>query len=236
MKKILFALFIVSAMLGANAQSADEIVKKHIDAIGGEANWRKVKSIRLVASTKAQGADISVTRTVVDKKAMRMDIEVFGMKGWSIITNTAGWNFMPFAGQTKYEAMTADDVKDSQDQLEVIDEFITYKEKGKKIEYVGKDDMDGVECLKLKLTDKDGKVTQYWLDPTSYYTLKSLSKATVNGKEVEAGMTFSNYKKVEGTELVYAYSMGGDMGDVEVKTIEINGKIDDSLFVPTESK
>lgn len=234
MKKVLFPILLILTSLFVQAQDVQDIVKKHIEAIGGEANWRSVKSIKFVASIKAQGADVTVTRTVVNNKAMRMDIEVLGMSGWSIVTTKGGWNYMPFAGQTKYEAMTEEDLKDSQDQLETMDEFLTYKEKGKKLEYVGKDDMDGVECLKLKMTDKQGKITQYWLDPTSYLTLKTISKATVNGKEIEATMTFSNYKKVEGSNIVYAYSMGGDNGEIEVKTVEVNGTIDDSIFKPTE--
>jgi outer membrane lipoprotein-sorting protein len=231
MKKLILSLWVVAASITSFAQNAEEIAKKHIEAIGGEANWRKVKNMRMDATTKANGADIKVSRVVEDGKAMRMDIEVFGMKGWTIITKTEGWAFMPFQGQTKPEAMTADDVKSSQEQLACLDEFITYKELGKRLEYVGKDEVDGVECQKVKLIEKDGKETSYWIDPSNYYIIKSLTKTSANGKEVEATMTYSNYKKLE-SGIVVAMSMGGDMGEIEINSMEVNAKLDEKVFKP----
>lgn len=233
MKKILCSLFLLAGVISLQAQSIDEIVKRHVDAIGGEENWRKVKNMVMKAKTKAQGADINITRTIVDKTAMRMDIDVFGMKGWSIMTNKEGWVFMPFQGQTKPEAMTADDIKSSQDQLQVLDEFITYKEMGKKIELVGKDDVDGVECFKIKLTEANGQETSHWIDPSNYYLIKSVSKIKANGKENEITTSFSNYRKLE-SGIVYAMNMSGDMtGELEITSVEVNTKIDDSIFKPT---
>ena len=89
------------------------------------------------SSMKANGAEIKVTIYMVDKKAMRQNIALMGMEGYSILTNTEGWTYMPFQGQTKPEAMTADDVKKAQDGLSLSDDFITYKEQGKKIRIFG---------------------------------------------------------------------------------------------------
>ena len=133
MKKIVVtALFSILA-LGVFSQNLDEIVKKHVDAIGGLENWKKLTCLKMECMIKANGAEIKVVVSQIDKKAMRQDISVMGMNGYQITTNTEGWNFMPFQGQTKPEAMTADDVKNSQDDLNIKDEFITYKELGKKI-------------------------------------------------------------------------------------------------------
>src|SRR6201997_597558 len=99
------------------SQNLEEIVKKHIEAIGGKENWAKVKSIKMESSMKANGAEIKMTMYQVDKKAMRQNIALMGMEGYSILTNTEGWTYMPFQGQTKPEAMTADDVKKGQDGL-----------------------------------------------------------------------------------------------------------------------
>ena len=106
---------------------------------------------------KANGAEIKMTFIQIDKKAMRQNINVMGMDGYSIITEKEGWSYMPFQGQTKPEPLTADDVKNAQDDLYLQDEFITYKELGKKLEFIGKDDMDGTECFKFKMTDKNAQ-------------------------------------------------------------------------------
>jgi hypothetical protein len=218
------------------AQNADEIVKKHIEAIGGKDNWSKVKSLKSEMSMKANGAEIKITMFQIDKKAMRQNIALMGMEGYNIITTTEGWTYMPFQGQTKPEPMTADDVKKSQDQLNLQDEFITYKDQGKKLEYVGKDDVDGTECYKLKMTDKEGIETTYFIDPSNYYTIKQTVKMKVNGKEVEGSTTYGDYKKLE-EGIVYPYSVSGGWGESQVTSLVINPKLDDSLFKPaTESK
>lgn len=212
-----------------NAQNQDEIIKKHIDAIGGKDAWSKVKSMRTEATMKANGAEIKLKFAQVDKKAMRQDINVMGMDGYSILTEKEGWTFMPFQGQTKPEPMTADDVKNGQDDLHLQEDFLTYKELGKKLEYLGKDEMDGTECHKFKMTDKDGQETTYFLDSASFLTIKQTSKFKADGKEMEASTMYSNYKKLpEG--IVYPMTVGGGWGDTEFTKVEVNPSIDEKEF------
>ena len=180
-------------------------------------------------SIKANGADIKVVICQLDKKAMRQDIAVMGMNGYEIVTNTQGWSFMPFQGQVKPEAMTADDVKNSQDDLWIQDEFITYKELGKKLELIGSDDMDGTECFKLKMTDKNNQETTYYIDKSDYNIIKSVSKVKANGKEMEMTSTYGNYKKTE-EGIVFAMSTTGGFGPMEIIKIEVNPKIDETMF------
>ena len=214
------------------AQTTDEIVANHIKAIGGKENWDKVKSIRMEHTLKAEGADINITIVQLDKKAMRQDISVMGMTGYNIISNTEGWNYMPWQGQTKAEPMTPDDVKNSQDELHIKDEFITYKELDKKLESYGKDDIDGTECYKMKLTDKNGKESTYYLDASNYHIIKQTQKKTVNGKEMENSTFFSDYKKLD-EGIVFPMSISSDWGASQITKIEINPAVDESIFKPT---
>lgn len=232
LKSTLALLTFGIASFNLSAQTADEIVKKHIEAIGGKDNWAKVKSLKTEMSMKANGAEIKVTIYQVDKKAMRQNIALMGMEGYSILTNTEGWSYMPFQGQTKPEPMTADDVKKAQDGLNLQSDFITYKELGKKLEYIGKDDVDGTECLKLKMTDKDGIESTYYIDPSNYYIIKETTKMTVNGKEMENSTTYGNYKKTD-VGIVYPYSIIGGWGETEITALTVNPKIDEALFKPT---
>lgn len=232
MKKVI-SLSILFAMMFASfnsiAQTTDEIVKNHIKAIGGEENWKKLKSMKSEASMKAQGAEVKLNMWQVDRKAMKVEINVMGMTGYQILTNVDGWQFMPFQGQTKPEPMTAEDVKTSQDQLWIQDEFITYKEKGKKLTDLGKDEVEGTECYKISLTNKEGSVTTYFIDASNFHIIKSVTKLTANGKEVEATSLFSNYKSVEGG-IVLPFNTSGDMGEMEVTSVVMNPTIDESIF------
>ena len=176
-----------------------------------------------------QGAEIKLITTQVNKKAFRMDIAVMGMNGYQIMTNTEGWSFMPFQGQTKPEPMTADDVKMGQDQLEIQNDFITYAELGKKLDDLGMEEIDGTECFKLKLTDKEGIETTYFIDQSTSFLVKESSKMTANGQEMENSVTYSNYEKTpEG--VYFPKTIVTAQGAMEVTKIEVNPVIDETIF------
>jgi hypothetical protein len=236
--KQLSMLLIAGALLAGTAvkaQTVDDIVKKHNDAVGGADAWKKVSSIVMVGSVNANGMEIPVTITKVKDKGLRQDMEVMGTKGFVIMTPTAGWSFTPFGnGQTKPEPMTADDLKQSQDQME-MDKLLTYAAAGAKVEYVGKDDVEGTECLKLKYTTKDAQVTTMYLDPATYYTIREVKKVKANGKEIDVTTNLGNFQKIpEG--IVVPMTIGTGNGDVKITKVEVNTIKDDSIFKPEVGK
>jgi len=214
----------------ASAQTLDEIVTKHIDAIGGKDNWNKLKTIKAESILKIQGAEIHITSIQVDKKALRQDISVMGMTGYSIVNNTQGWNYMPWQGQTKPEAMTDDDVKNSQDDLYIKDEFITYKDLGKRLEYYDTDDVDGTECFKLKMTDKDGQETTFYIDPSNYFVIKKTKKIKANGQETENSTFYGDYKKLD-EGIYFPMSTTSGWGESEIVKLDINPMVDETIFI-----
>lgn len=218
---------------GILAQNIDELVAKHIEAIGGRDNWNKLSTLRTESVMKAQGADIKFTVYQIDNKAMRQDINVMGMTGFSILNNQEGWVYMPWQGHTKSEAMTADDVKNAQDDLSLKDEFLTYKEKGKKLDYYGMDDIDGIECHKLKMTGSDGKEITFYINPENYYVIKKTEKVQSNGQEIESSSFYSDHRKTnEG--LVFPMSISSGWGESEITRLDINPLLEASLFKPSK--
>lgn len=219
----------------AQAQSVEEIVKKHNQAIGGDA-WKKITSLVFSGNVSANGMDIPVRITKVKDKGMRTNIEAMGVKGFIIITPTAGWQFLPFGnGQTKPEAMTAEMVKAQQSEMELGDDLMNYQARGGKLEYIGKEKVDSTECFKLSLTNKDGAVKTLYIDPATYFTVREERKIKADGKEMEAKRTYTDYQILpEG--IVVAMSMGGDMGETKIYKVEVNTVKDDSMFKPETGK
>lgn len=230
----LLLIFLVAGMMSVSvrAQNVDEIIGKHAKAIGGLENWAKIKSIKMDMVMKMQGMEIQIVLTQLNCAAIRTDITAMGMSGYSIITKTNGWNFMPFQGQTKPEPMTEDMLKSSQDELCALDKLLRYKDTGDKIELLGTDDVEGTECYKIKLTDSTGKETTYYLDTETYLLTKKSVKAMVNGQVVENSATMGNYQKLDEGILV-AMSTKVGPGEMEIKKITINPEVDESIFKPS---
>ena len=234
LKTTVLALSMIAGSVATYAQSAEEIVAKHIEAIGGADKWKAITAMKATGAISMQGMDIPVGITIVQKKGWRLDLTIMGMNNYQIITDKEGWVYFPVQQQQKPEPMTAEQVKESQDQLDIQGEFIDYKTKGKKIEFVGKDDMEGTEVLKVKVTDKDGTEKTVFFDPASYYVLREVQKIKADGKEDESIVSFSNYKKLsEG--IVYPMTIESPQGPVTFSSVEINPKIDASVFSPSDA-
>ena len=229
-RRIVFASIIaVTAVSSVYAQTADEIINKYITAIGGRDAWHGLNTIHMEGFVTSQGTKIPISSTTINKKAMRQEFTVSGMTGYQIVTTTQGWAFAPFAGQKAPEAMPPDQVKSQQDQLDIQGELLDYKTKGEIIEYLGKEDVDGTDCYKLKVSKKNGNVSSVFIDPSNNYLIRVMTKATVGGQEHESVMNFSNFHSLD-KGLVFPMSIDGDMGEVKFTKIDINPKVDESIF------
>ncbi len=231
MKRFLLSLIAVASLSFSYAQTADEIVNKHIEAIGGMDAWKKINSIVTTGTITVQGAEVEVTQTVLNGKGSRQDLSVMGMNGYSIVTPAQGWNFMPFQGQKAPEPITADDLKEAQEQLDVQGSLLDYKTKGHSIEYLGTEDIDGVETLKIKETLKSGKTQTVFFDPKSYYIVRVISKQKANGKESDVTTNLSNYQKTPEGILV-PMSIILPFGEMVISKVEINKAVDENIFKP----
>ncbi len=227
--------FLITLFLGLSslsfAQTADEVINKHVEAIGGADAWRKVTSMRQEGSMTVQGTDVALVMTVVKDKGSRQDISItaMGMSGYQIITPSEGWNYMPFNGMMAPEAMTADELTKSQDDLDPAGPLLDYQAKGHKVELLGKEDVEGVECFKLKVDTKNGSTQTYYIDPATYYVIRVVSKQDVNGQEVEVPTGFANYEKLpEG--IVIAKSLTLPFGEMTITNVDVNKPVEDSVF------
>lgn len=235
MKKI-FLSALATMIIGfsfAQDLTADQIVNKYIDAIGGKAAWSKVNSLVMKGTIKVQGAEVTITTTVLDKKGARQDISIGGMNGYNIITTDSGWNYAPWQGQKVPESITADDLKEGQDQLDVEGNLIDYAAKGHTVELLGKDDVDGVETYKLKETLKNGKVETIYIDPQTFYIIRDVSKQKANGQETDVKTDLSNYQKLpEG--IVVPMSIKLPFGELVLTEAKVNSDVDPNIFHPTK--
>ena len=234
MKLIKHLSFAVTGLLLAAmsfAQTADEIVAKHITAIGGVDNWKKVNNMRQEATLSVQGMDIPVVITAVHNKATKQEYTVMGMTGYSIITSEGGWNFNPMQGQTKPEPITQDELKYGKDNLDLQGDFVDYKAKGHTIQLMDKEDIEGVECFKIKLSRKSGNESIFFFDPKTYYIVRTSSKMSANGQEVESVVNMSNYQKLpEGIVIAYTIESTAVPAPITVTKVIVNGKIDEAVF------
>jgi len=229
MKKIFSLSVALFCGIVAFAQpAAEEIVSKHIEAIGGAENWKKVNTMVMEGSMNVMGNDVNIKVFQENKKGNRVDISVAGMTGFNLITDKKGWNYMPFQGQTTPEPMTEEAVKESTDDLDLQGNLIDYKQKGHTLELLGTEEVEGTECFKLKVTRKSSGDQTLFIDKNSYLVLRTVQKQKAMGQEVEQVSDYSDYKKVSGVMVPFSLSQG--MGTIVMSSIKINEPIAESVF------
>ncbi len=233
-KLIVSALFLMSTAF-AFAQTADEIVNKNIEAMGGKDKLASIKTLKMTATVDVgPNMKAPITMFVVNNKSYRMDFEFQGMKMIQAIDGSDGWQINPFGGKKDAERMNPEQIRESQDQTDIAGNLFNYKEKGSTVEYLGKEDMEGTDTYKLKLTKKTGDIKYYYIDASSYLILKETTKRKFEDKEVEGENIMSNYKKVDG--VMFPFTMEAREKDaaqgqaINMETVEVNPKIDESMF------
>ena len=230
--KILVAGLSLFLSVSAFAQtSVDEIVNKHVAALGGVENLKDVKSISTDQSISVQGMDIPVKTVVLVGKAFRSESKIMGNSMISVVDGTTGWMIRPamMGGTGEPEDMPGDQLKMSQGQLDPFGALVNYKDKGHKVEYIGKEKAGKKELHHLKLTMNNGQVVDEYLDPETYMVTKVV--ATANGQTSEIGL--GDYKEINGVKIPHlmemANPMAGQMSFITNKVV-INGPIDESVF------
>jgi len=225
MKKAFLFLAFCGALVAAKAQTADEVVNKHVAALGGKEKLATLKTMVREGALNYQGMDLPLTLTAEQNKGFKMELNVMGTKYFQIITATEGWSYMP--QNSGVEKMTADQVKDGQEDLDIQGELFDYAAKGHKVELLGKEKLDGAEVYKLKLTPKSGPAKTIYLDAATYY----ISKVVVVEKDKTSEVSYSNYKKSpEG--FVFPYSLVRTEGEIIFSKITANTTLTDSAFKP----
>ena len=214
------------------AQTADEIVSKHIDAIGGKAIISSIKSLYMESSVEAMGTEASTVTSIINGKGFRNETDFNGAKYIQVVTDTSGWGINPMAGQSTPVALTDEQVKTAQPQLQIGGPLLDYAAKGYKVELIGKDTANGGE-FKVKLTGATGLEATYYINTKTYRIDKEVDKINANGQEIEKTTNFSDYKKTDmgfvmaGTQQVVLsqYTL-----TITSKKIEINKTIDPAIF------
>ncbi len=232
MKKIILTLAAIVTTAFSYGQTADEVIDNYYKAIGGKDKWSKLNSMVQTAEMNMQGTTINLKIYQEHKKAFKVEISFQGMTGYQLLTDKEGWGYMPFQGQQKAEPATKEQVEKGQSDLDIQGKFLNYKEKGSTVEFLGKEDLDGTDCFKIKLTEKNGRISNHYFDASNYYIIKTTSKIEQDGKEIEAVGEYSNYQKTpEG--YVFPMSVSEGNGPQTITKVEVNTKIDPKVFEAT---
>jgi hypothetical protein len=219
-----------------NAQTADEIIKKHVEKTGGIKAWEAIKSIKMTATMNMQGQSMTII-DISTKERYLSSSEMQGRKFVQMAFNGKTiWGTNPQTMKTEKinDNKTLEDIK--RKTKDFPSPYVNYKAKGSKFELLGEQNAEGIDCYKLKMTTKnEGEVSStrtLFFSKESY--LEIASEEEINEEQMKGviRIVFSDFKEVNGITLPYAItqSMQGQTFPLKVSSYEINGEIDKTIF------
>ncbi len=210
--------------------AVDEIVGKHVEALGGKDAIGKVKSVYMESSISMMGAENPSNTTIVDGVGYRNEMEFNGTKIVQTYTDKGGWTINPMTGASTATPMPEDVYNAGKTQINVGDPLCDYAAKGSKVELMGKDGA----AYKVKLTSKEKVETVYLIDSTSFLVTSVATKGKMQDQDVDITTKLADYRKTEvGYMMPYAIDvdLGGQFSlTIAVKKVELNKTIDPALF------
>lgn len=233
MKTFLLSLTSLLLFFCATAQTADDIVNKHIDGIGGKDKLSQITSYLTEKTTEVMGNEFKTTTTVVNGKGYRNAADFNGQQLVQVVTDKGGWNINPFTGSAPATALTPEEYKSTEDAVYLPDPLFNYAQHGAKVELVGQEKVGNINAFKLSYTNKDSAVSTFYIDPSTWYIIQEVSTGIIQGQQTSITISYSDYKKTDFGVFV-PYTVGIDMGQYNLKNtttkVEFNKSVDPTIF------
>ena len=231
---LLAAIAILPAI--ASAQTADEVIQKYLDARGGAAKIKAIQTER-VSGTISFGPGAEGPFVVERKRPLKMHMEIT-VAGKTLIRSYdgkgAGWVYNPFGPNPAVAPMTPSDLHGIDDEADFDGPFVDYKAKGNKLEYAGKEDVEGRPCYKIKLTSKNGDTSYFLFDVGTNLISKWEGTRKVGDKDVPWESYFRDFRDQDGLKypfLIESNSPGTDqIQRIAANKVEVNVPMNDARF------
>jgi len=204
-----------------------DVIKKYVEAIGGEENFLKVVDKKITMQATTQGMELS---TVLYQKAPNKLYQVISAAGMEqIILFDGEKGFQKSAMGT--EELTGDQLEFLKNQAS-MDILFNYEKYGISYEYLGKVKFNDEETYKIKVKTASGLASTEYYSIANGLKLKEERDIDTPQGTFNQVSEYSDYTEVEGIKIPYKINqyIAGMVIKLTVTEVEINKGIPDSRF------
>ena len=209
--------------------SVDEIVAKHLDAIGGLERLKDIQTMKKVAKVTMQGRETTTTMYFKRPNMSRQETTVDGKQVINAFDGTTPWIINPHTGFNRPVAVSGAQAASIREDSSFDSPLVDYKSRGTIIDYVGKEPLGEGEAHHLRVTSASRQVRHLYLDATTYLELKLA--ADVGGAKLE--QLSSDYRDVEGVKVAHHLKTvvnGAVQAEMQLESVEFNLPLETALF------
>lgn len=220
--------------------SIDELMQKAVDAVGGEANWRKFSTRVMEMDIDLENQGVKATATTwakaPNKTASETTMTAVGKtiaKGWDYFDGSAGEEAYSFVPVTRYTGKRLEDVRAGADFFGPIN----WKSYFRKAEVKGMGKVGEEEAYIVSFESEKGT------NVTEYYSIKSFLLLKREGfiasgtsqNQLPYSVTYSDYRDVDGIKLPFRtvnYSPSNGNIITMVRSVKHDVPVEDAIFSP----
>jgi outer membrane lipoprotein-sorting protein len=219
----------------ALSPSADEIVRKYLDELGGIEKlraWKGMIGTGKFVLVAQGGAEIPVSFWFKPPNKQRMEMTIQGQKVIYATDGVVPWYCDPTKGvplPTPLPEEQAREMKKNDDEYP----FLDYLEKGHKVELVGKEEFEGRQVYQAKLIRKNGSESTHFFDVETGRELRYFTTGKRGDAEVIQESIERDFRRVGWLLMPFDIEFkvsGRTVRKMLIEAIEVDPDLDDSFF------
>jgi len=238
-KTVLIPVFLLFAVQVFQAQTADDVLKKYFECVGGIDKWKSMTSLRMTGNLVMPQGEFPFTLYRKTPNKFKIVIKIMDQEIVpQAFDGETGWMINPFAGGEGPQKLSEDQTSALRDESEFEDPFIDYQNKGFVASYEGTGIAGGVQCHIVKLLKHKGiegkEMSSYYyfdVENSLQIMIKQATPQTM-GQEVEIYM--SDYQETgDGFLMPFVLDTqldGQSIQKLSFSAITINEDITDDVF------
>ena len=216
--------------LAQSTTSADEIIAKNLAAKGGAEKLRAVTSVRTTGHAKSARGTATLTMWTKRPSSMRQEVVTEGRTTVTGFDGTTLWAINPMLGPQAREVKGPAADRAREEASDFDSALLDYKDKGHTVEVVS---AAAGAPFHLRVTKKNGKLQDIYLNATTYLEEKVTSEVEQGLRKAIVTTELSNYKQVDGMMVPFTIRQivnGKIEGEIIYERVQFNLPLSDDLF------
>jgi outer membrane lipoprotein-sorting protein len=224
-----------STLRAGELPTAESILDKEAEAVGGKAVNEKVKTVVLKAKLSAGDMNLNVLQQLAPSR-YRMEVTDEGLKTVELVMNgNAVWKTSSITGAEVLEGADRSTViRQAAELAGVFQRVGNWRKQFKDAKCVAEETVEGKAAYKVELTTRDGQTRVDHYDKDSGLLLRTETAEDTSEGKVNKIELYSDYRKVDGIMHAFTVRMQEGPAEAVVTIAEIKHNVDipESTFAP----
>ena len=225
--KLSIALSAVLVATAAAQATVDDVVAKNLAAKGGIEKLRAITTVKMTGSLKSPSGVTAITTWAKRPSFMRRDNVNDGQTFVTAFDGKTLWQINPLISPRPRDIPAPPEAEDFDSLL------LDYKEKGRTVELVATEPVQGINMHRLRVTEKSGQIRDIYINAETMLESKAVVQVEQGARKAIVTTEFSNYKTIDGISVpmhVRQLLNGKPLTEVTYERVEFNIPIPDSMF------